>query len=165
MKKIVYILYAIIFCYSCDKQPDENIDIEDDPEFEIEAPALGTLRKIVSGYIATDIAFDSKGNAWIGTFKQGIIRYNSQETVFFNSKNSIIPEGFSTNNIAIDKNIWLFGISECGLLIGNHFEEIVDFNGDYYGGGVWSMKEDSDYRIWFGTEDGIYISEKDPLNH
>jgi hypothetical protein len=43
----------------------------------------------MDGYFVTSIAFDSKGNAWIGTFKQGIIKYNPLETVIYNSSNSV----------------------------------------------------------------------------
>ena len=71
----------------------------------------GTLDGL-DGYAIRAIAFDSKGNAWIGAFKKAnpenektqdcIIRYNGQETEIYNSENSIF-------DIAVDKNdnVWI----------------------------------------------------------
>ena len=339
---IVCTVLLAMLLSGCDKSVSEPKDSK-----------LGPLQKVLDGYMVKAIAFDSKGNAWIGTFHQGIIRYNAKETVIYNSENSIIPENFYVWDIAIDKNdnvwiggsaenghggllkydgreftlynsqnsampldfaknvvvdsknnvwfsscnyntggivkydgnewtvytpdnsdlpynlensmmidqsdnvwvayhnqlvrisnngwkiysekelgfapynisdiqfnsknyivgaldyslsslgdhssspsafvfdgnnkaslfydtfrgfpklfidhkdnIWCFGImSDCVLLVGKQWKKIVDFNGEYSGGGVWTMNEHADRRIWFGTEDGIYISDKEPLNH
>ena len=137
MKRLVYILFVAIFFYSCNK-------LEDKPKEEEEFVELGNLQKILDGYHVRAIEFDSKGNAWIGTFEQGIIRYNAKETVFFNPE-SIIPGGFILWDIAIDKkdNVW-FGVS------GKEFEFDVGLNG----GGL--LKYD-------GQEFTLYNSQNTPM--
>ena len=69
----------------------------------------GSLQKILDGYVVKAIAFDSKGNAWIGTQGQGLIRYNENETVIYNSENSVLPKDFVIWDIAVDKNdnVWI----------------------------------------------------------
>ena len=112
MKKLVYIFCIVVFCYSCDKPNEEDIEQDKkDIELGTDKFLVVPLQKILDEYHVTTIAFDSKENAWIGTFKQGLIRYNAEETVFYNSENSIIPEGFSVSDIAIDKNdnVWIAG--------------------------------------------------------
>ena len=136
MKRLVYILFVAVFFYSCNKP-------EDKPKEE-EFVELGNLQKILYGYHVRAIEFDSKGNAWIGTLDQGIIRYNANETVFFDSE-SIIPGGFTLQDIAIDKkdNIWI-GVS------GTEFE----FGVGLWGGGL--LKYD-------GQEFTLYNSQNTPM--
>lgn len=69
------------------------------------------LQKILDGYVICAINFDSKGNAWVGTFQQGIIRYNVKEMIVYHSDNSIIPKDFIAYDISVDKNdnIWIGG--------------------------------------------------------
>ena len=96
MKKLFYFLCIAVCLCSCDKQ--------DTQEFE-----LGSLQKILDGYFVTSIAFDSKGNAWIGTFQQGIIRYNEEETMVYNSDNSVFPKDCVIWDVAVDNNdnVWM----------------------------------------------------------
>ena len=70
---------------------------------------LGSLQKILDGYVVNAIAFDSKGNAWIGTQGKGLIRYNANEIIVYNSENSALPKDFIIWDIAVDKNdnVWI----------------------------------------------------------
>ena len=109
--KIVTIAFfaGIITSVSCDKNMDDEYN--DNDIFE-----LGSPQKILDGYVVQAIDFDSKGNVWIGTFNQGLVRYNAKETVIFNSDNSAISKDFVIWDIAVDKNdnVWI-GYSGEGL--------------------------------------------------
>jgi len=131
---------------SCDKED------EGDKTFE-----LGSLQKILDGYIIKVIGFDSKGNAWIGTSpfdeqdQAQIIRYNGQETVFYNSDNSIIPEGFVASEIAVDKNdnVWIGGTGGLLKYDGQEFTLFNTQNTPMPLNYVKSVAVDSKNNVWF----------------
>ncbi len=105
MKKIVILLIIATFLVSCEKSSDS--------QRKKAIPDTNFNQKILNGYFVTSIAFDSKGNAWIGTFKQGLIKYNSKETIVYNPSNSLIPANSVMWDIAIDKNdkiFWNWGV-------------------------------------------------------
>ena len=93
MKKLIYLFCLLVSLVSCEKS-DMNLSFN---------------RKILNGYFVTSIAFDKLGNTWIGTFKQGLIKYNSKETVVFNSSNSIISDTSVIHDLAVDSrnNLWI----------------------------------------------------------
>jgi hypothetical protein len=141
IKKLIYILGIAVFLYSCDK-------LESNPEkFE-----LGSLQKILDGYVVTAIAFDSKGNAWVGTQGQGVIRYNEKETVVYNSYNSVLPEKFVIWDMAVDKNdnvwigsdgVWKYDRQEFTLYNSQNTAMPEDI--------VWSIAVDSKNNIWMAS--------------
>lgn len=112
---------------------------------------------LLNGYIVKEIAFDSKGNAWIGTFKQGIIRYNTEETLFFNSDNSIIPKDFNPYDIAVDKNdnVWIGGGHGLLKYDGQKFTLYNTQNTPMPLNVVKSVAIDSKNNIWFASCDII----------
>lgn len=114
--------------------------------------ALGPLQKILDGYVVKDIAFDSKGNAWIATLKQGLIRYNENETVFYNSENSVLPENFIIWDIAVDKddNVWI-GADGLWKYDGKEFTHYNSQNTAIPEDAVWSIAVDSKNNIWFAS--------------
>lgn len=63
---------------------------------------------ILNNYFVTTIAFDSRGTAWIGTFNQGLIKYDGSISVY-NKTNSTLPDSMIIWDIAIDKsdNVWI----------------------------------------------------------
>lgn len=93
MKKSVCILILSIFICSCEEYNLDNTRIPGNPDTSF-------YRKILDGYFVTSIAFDHKGNAWIGTFQQGLIKYNAFETTVYDSHNSIIPENSVIRDLA-----------------------------------------------------------------
>jgi len=149
---VIAALAVVAVFTSCKKDPEET---DPDP-FE-----LGPLQKILDGYFVRAIAFDSKGNAWIGTLDQGLIRYNENETVLYNSDNSIIPKDFVISDIAIDKNdnVWIGGsVGGMGDYNGGLFKydgnEFTLYNSqntpmpiDY----VKAIEVDSRNNIWFAS--------------
>ena len=125
------------------KWRDEKLDLQVSEVISSQFE-LGSLQKILDGIHVRVIEFDSKGNAWIGTFDHGIIRYNAEETIFFDAE-SIIPGGFTVWDISIDNNdnVWI-GVS------GNEFE----FGVGSLGGGL--LKYD-------GQEFTLYNSKNTPM--
>jgi ligand-binding sensor domain-containing protein len=168
MKKFVYILCVAVFFYSCDKNESEPKKFE-----------LGPLQKLLDGYIVNTIAFDSKGNAWIGTLGQGLIRYNEGEPVVYNSDNSALPENFEICDIAVDKNdnVWIGTDGGAWKYDGKEFTLYNSQNTAMPEDIVWLIAVDSKNNIWFasnrfrlgglvkfdGTEWTAYTPDNSPL--
>jgi len=141
MKKVICILCVAIFCYSCDKIEQE----QETKWFKLES---------LSGYVVKAIAFDSKGNAWIGTQGKGLIRYNENknEIVLYNSENSILPEDFVLWDIAVDRNdnVWI-GADGLWKFDGKEFIHYNSQNTAMPEDVVWSIAVDSKNNIWFAS--------------
>jgi len=109
-------------------------------------------RKILDPYFITSIAFDKDGNAWIGTFKQGLIKYNEQETTYFNSTNSLFTTDMVINSIATDRkgSVW---IGSDGLIRydGNKFSIYNSTNSPIPEDYIHSLNIDSRDNIWFSS--------------
>jgi ligand-binding sensor domain-containing protein len=142
MKKLVMLFTILIYLFSCDKSDDIakniiNIDFN---------------KKILNGFFVISIAFDSNGNTWIGTFKQGLIKYNSNETVVYNSDNSTIPDTAIIWDLAVDSknNVWIGGE---GLMKydGNMFTYYNSSNSPIPENNVMSIAIDSKDNIWFSS--------------
>lgn len=144
MKKVVLLLSLIIatFLASCEKSSDIH-RIPGTPNTTFD-------QKILDGYFVKSIAFDSKGNAWIGTFKQGLIKYNSLETIVYNSSNSIIPANSVMWDIAVDSkdNIWI-GCDGIMKFDGVNFTLYNSQNTTIPEDFVYSIDIDSKDNIWF----------------
>ena len=139
MKSSIYLLGLLLVLSSCKKNDDNPQTLR-----------IDFSHKILDGYFVKSIAFDSKGNAWIGTFKQGLIKYNSSETIIYNSSNSIISDTSVIYDIAIDSedNVWI----GCEGLIKYNGSDFIHYNSsstpipeDFVG----SIAVDSKDNIWF----------------
>lgn len=141
MKKILTILTIGFILISCEKT-------NDNPE-----PLLTDFNtQILEGYFIKSIAFDNSGNAWIGTFKQGLIKYNSGETIVYNSENSIISDTSVIYDIAVDSknNVWI----ACEGLIkynGTDFTKYNSENTPIPEDFISSIAIDSKDNIWFSS--------------
>ena len=132
----------MISLYSCEKlNHNEKIPGEINTNFSL---------KILDGYFVTSMAFDSQGNTWIGTFKQGLIKYNSKETVVYNSSNSILPENLVVWDIAVDSKdyIWM-GCEGLMKFDGENFTLYNSANTAIPEDFVYSIAIDSKDNIWF----------------
>jgi len=72
MKVFALILSLAVFFSSCEKlfeHPEDDSIMSRTPG----NPNINFDQHILDGYFITAIAFDSKGNAWIGTHSQGLI--------------------------------------------------------------------------------------------
>jgi len=140
MKKIALLITICISLISCDKSNDN----------EPETINTNFKTKILDGYFVKSIAFDKQGNAWIGTFKQGLIKYNSSGVTVYNSLNSIISDTSVIYDLAIDNknNVWI----ACEGLIkydGINFTHYNSLNTPIPEDFVSSI--DSKVNIWFSS--------------
>ena len=111
------------------------------------------LNKIIlEEYFIKAIEFDTKGNAWIGTFKQGLIKYNSGEITIFNASNSVISDTTVIYDIEVDsKNqVW---IGEYGLIKydGQNFIRYNSENSDIPEDFISVIEIDSRDHVWFSS--------------
>lgn len=139
MKHLILLLMICISLISCEKANENS------PLLEVNFD-----EHILNDYFVTAIAFDKQGNTWIGTFKQGVIKYNSKETIVYNSTNSLIPDKAVINDIAVDSknNVWIAG------------EGLIKFDGDKFTcfnsantpipeDNIGSIAIDSKDNVWF----------------
>lgn len=107
---------------------------------------------ILSGYFVTSIAFDHAGAAWIGTFKQGLVRYKDGVTTVFNSSNSIFTDTVVINDIAVDSknNIWI-GADALIKYDGNAFSVYNNRNSPIPENFISCIGIDSKDNIWFSS--------------
>ena len=140
MKKLLLFLTIFASLISCEKSNEKAAPLQ-----------VSFNEQILDGYHVMSIAFDSKGNAWIGTFKQGLIKYNSHETIVYNSENSIISDNSVIWDIAIDSknNVWI----GCEGLIKFDGNEFVLFNS-----GNTPIPEDFISKIAIDSKDNVWFS-------
>jgi len=141
MKKLIYIICLLVVFSSCRKHNDST------PSFN-----TNFTHKILDGYFVTAIAFDHLGNTWIGTFKQGLIKYNAEGIVVFNSTNSIISSTAVINDIAVDSknNIWI-GADGLYKYDGSSFKVYNTANKTIPEDYVPSVAIDSKDNVWFSS--------------
>lgn len=175
MKKVIFtVLFAMLFI-SCEKNSY-------DP-FEMRSGRSGNVNtefneKILDGYFITSIAFDSKGNAWLGTFKQGIIKYSNGKAEVFDSTNSAVPASTVIWDIKTDSygNVW----AGCNGLLkydGKKFTLYNSKNTPMPEDFVYSIAVDKSDNIWFtscrfreggivkynGSEWKVFTPENSPM--
>lgn len=142
MKRLAIIAAICLSIWSCGSSkmnPDELVNTD-----------FNT--KILDGYFVTSIAFDHSGNAWIGTFKQGLIKYNSGIVTIYNQENSVISDTSVIHDIAVDSknNVWI----ACEGLIkfdGTRFSVYNSSNTPMPENYVSSVAVDSKDNVWFAS--------------
>ena len=145
IKLFIVLIFSLAF-FACSNN-DEPVVPPPPPPPEDE---LGTLQKILD-YGVTALAFDSKGDAWIGT-DQGLIRYNENETVVYNSENSALPKNLLILDIAVDKNdnVWI-GSDGVWKYDGTEFILYNSQNTAMPEDIVWSIAVDSKNNVWMAS--------------
>jgi ligand-binding sensor domain-containing protein len=135
---IISILFIVIL-NSCKK---ENSDIFNEVSFQME-------EKILDGYFVTAINFDSKGTAWIGTYNQGLLKFEDGHLTVYNKENSPFDSAYIWD-IEIDKNdnVW---IGTDGLIEYNgvSFKKYDNSNSMIPENFVHSIAVDKNNDIWF----------------
>ena len=141
MKRLFYFFCLVIVFSSCRKHHDS-------------APSFNTNfnHKILDGYFVTAIAFDHLGNAWIGTMKQGLIKFNAGSITVYNATNSIISSTATINDIAVDSknNVWI-GADGLYKYDGSSFKVYNTANKTIPEDYVPSVAVDSKDNVWFSS--------------
>ncbi|MCU0390961.1 MAG: SpoIIE family protein phosphatase [Thermoflexibacter sp.] len=122
----------------------------------------------------TTIAVDKKSNIWVGTAEKGILYYEKADRKFYNFQTQAdVPQSISDNRIQYifpdsKNNIWVG--TKNGLnryLSGSHFmrylpptpltEQEINLTNQYpIHDFIFSITEDKDGRIWFGSQKGLH---------
>lgn len=143
-KTILMILFSSVVTafLSCD-------DDITSPQREV---AIEISERLLSGYFVTATAFDSKGTAWVGTFKQGLIKYDGGMTIY-NSSNSSLPDSLVVLDIEVDHDDHVWIGSDVGLLKfdGSKFHLYNTSNSPLAVNVVWSVAVDQDNVLWLAS--------------
>lgn len=140
------------------------------------------LNKILSGKTGrsvlhiNDIVEDNKGEIWIATLGNGLLRFNPQnnklKTYLYNPDDPNSLRDNYIHDLFIDSQnyIWL-GTARKGIIkLNPTTDEFENFSADpkYYNhprfiseGEVVSINEDKNGYLWIGTTDGLSIFDKD----
>lgn len=168
-KPIYPLVLVLIFLTSCNWQgktetQKEKVSISTG-EAKIPKPqGMNKDARIGSGI------HDMNGNLWFGSFGEGIYKYDGKIFVHFS-----MEQGLNSNtiySILQDKtgNIWVGTNKGLNRFDENRFRSIpivlinnnspylnhVDFTNAPIENAVWSMMQDKNGIIWFGTNDGVY---------
>lgn len=144
VKKLMIVnLVIVLFLFSCEKVNTDLVFNEISLYIESE---------ILPDYFVTSIDFDSKGVAWIGTFRQGLLSYENNELIIFNNENSIIDTAYRIWDIKVDKNdnVW---IGADGLIKydGTLFTKFDNTNSPIPENFVGSIAIDESNFVWFSS--------------
>ena len=108
--------------------------------------------------------FDEETIVWIGTYGDGLVKFDGKKWKVYNTKNSPLIDDL-IRSIAIDKdgNKWigtLFG----GLAKFNGdatWDIYTNFNSELPSNAVYPIMFDKDMNVWIGTEGGLAMFSKD----
>ncbi|MDP2038732.1 MAG: two-component regulator propeller domain-containing protein [Ignavibacteria bacterium] len=107
---------------------------------------------VLNNYFVTALAFDSQGTAWLGTFNQGLIKYDGSISVY-NKANSTLPDSMVIWDIEIDKsdNVWIG--SDKGLIKydRSRFFLFNKKNAPMVTDNVFTLSVTNDNIIWFSS--------------
>jgi ligand-binding sensor domain-containing protein len=108
--------------------------------------------RILDGYFVTSIAFDKLGNAWMGTFKQGLIKYNAGEVTVYHAGNSTLSDTSVIHDVAIDSknNVWI-GCDGLMKFDGNTFTHYHSANTPMPEDYVSAIAIDAKDNVWFSS--------------
>ena len=169
MKQTYLLLLSLIFVTSCNGQVKTNLQIGDAGKSVgqkkiIKTQGTNEFQNIHCGVM------DKSGNLWFGTTGEGVYRYDGKLFTQFTVKDGLINN--TVWSILEDKtgNIWVGtddGIScydgktitsiPISVTGGNNF--IVNHSPNTTPAkknAVWSIMQDKNGKLWFGTSDGVY---------
>ena len=151
MKKAAFLFFMAIALYSCEQSEEDLPPIKHQEKFNDPINTDFNTR-ILEEYFVTAIAFDKLGNAWIGTFSQGLIKYNPAETVVYNTSNSDFPNNAPIWDLAVDSqnNVWI-GCEALVKFDGNQFTTFNSGNSKVPEDFISSIAIDSKDNVWFAS--------------
>lgn len=156
---LLFLLLIFIF-QSCN---DDDWDIIDNVE------RLNIPRKYVKSFIH-QIEIDNQGNLWIGTFADGIIKYDGTNFYNFTSKNSSLSnDSISCLFIDSDNDVYIGTNQGINVLSNNKISYPTEINSKIGDGIVTSICLDKDNRLWLGIIDrnnvstGVYVFNEEKV--
>jgi len=174
MKPVIFCFFSILL-FACEQT--EDIPPVLYPEKYDDALNTEFSTRILEGFFVTAMDFDQLGNAWIGTFNQGLIKYNPQETVVYDTSNSDIP-CVPIWDVTVDSknNVWI-GCESLIQFDGNRFTTYNSGNSKIPEDFISSIAVDSKDNVWFascrfregglvkfdGSQFTVYTPENSPL--
>ena len=181
MNRLIFILIITVSLISCEKTENPtSLILDEETKEDTTSLQINFNKRILEGYYVMSIIFDNQGTAWIGTSQQGLIKYNSRETIVYNSENSISALASRIYDIAIDSknNVWI-ATADQGLIKydGTEFTCFNSANTPIPEDFISSIAIDSKDNIWFsssrfrqgglvkydGTNWTVYIPENSDL--
>lgn len=167
-KPIYALLIALIFFTSCNGQvkPVTQKDNENTLSGQAKIPKpIGTNNDVRLGYSIED----ADGNLWFGSYGGGVYKYDGKLFVHFGMEqglNSTTIYSILQDNTG---NVWVGTNKGLNRFDGNKFESIpmvLSNNTSSYlsnsnniaptENAVWSMMQDKNGTIWFGTDEAVY---------
>ena len=141
MKKVMHMLLVWFALVSCEESNEGSGSLQ-----------TNFSAHLLNGYFITSIAFDNEGTAWIGTFKQGLIKYNSEGITVYNSENSVISDTSVIHDIAVDSknNVWI-GSEALLKYDGTDFVKFNTENTPMPENYVKAIAIDSKDNVWFSS--------------
>ena len=166
MKLVIYTVLLLIILPACERSA-----VPDTIPTEFNT-------KILEEYFVSSIAFEDDGTAWVGTFKQGLIRYRAGDVTVYDPSNSPVNDTLVIRSIAVDRRggVWI----GCGGLIHFNGTSFTLYNSENTPMPVDYIREitiDSRNVVWFsssrfkegglvgfdGTNWTVYTPENSPL--
>jgi ligand-binding sensor domain-containing protein len=121
---------------------------------------------------------DKTGNLWFGTTGRGVYKYDGKTFTQFT-----IADGLNSNTVwsmleDTEGNIWIGtnkglcrydGKTFSAILINANFDNLLFNNASNYNSTlkneVWSMMQDKNGKLWFGTSEGVYCYNGKSFTH
>jgi ligand-binding sensor domain-containing protein len=95
MKRYFLYVAALFFTlFGCVNQP---VEIQDS----------NVITQVLDSCLVSAIKFDNSGNAWIGTFQKGLIKYSNGRAEYLNSLYPVLPTTIVDIQIDSKGNIWM----------------------------------------------------------
>lgn len=102
--------------------------------------------------LLSSIVIDHIGIKWIGSFDNGLIRFDDHTFTNFNTSNSAIPDNrINCINVDAQNNIWVGTSSGIGIYNGSRWVVYNRFNSDLQSQIVNTIKFDASGNAWIGT--------------
>jgi ligand-binding sensor domain-containing protein len=136
MKKCLFIFSLwLLTTYGCVKQ---TFEIQDN-----------SITQVLDSCFVTTIKFDDSGNAWIGTFQKGLIKYENGKAVYMNSQFPGLPSTILDIQTDSKGNIWLGYGSGIIKYDGSAFTKYNSANSPLPDNPVYSIAIDKNDNVWF----------------
>jgi ligand-binding sensor domain-containing protein len=121
-----------------------------EPALPLQEKALKITHRILPDCFVQKVAFNDRGQAWIGTFRQGLIHWDRNVFHWFSPTNSDFPETHLWD-LTTDKSRDLWVGTSAGLIRVNEAGKMQKYdsaNSPMPGNPVFSLAVDSSNRVW-----------------